>query len=76
MYILYSVQRMMMTAFWDITPGRLVEVDRRFRGTFCLHYHGDEAVRTSEMSVNFYQITGRSIPEGYHLHTRRRENLK
>jgi hypothetical protein len=35
-----------------------------------------EAVSTSETSVNFYETTRRSIPDGYHLHTRRRENLK
>jgi hypothetical protein len=35
-----------------------------------------EAVSTSEMSVNFYQITRRNIPENSHLHTRCRENLK
>jgi hypothetical protein len=35
-----------------------------------------EAVNTSETSVNFYETTRRSIPEDYHLHTRRRENLK
>jgi hypothetical protein len=35
-----------------------------------------EAVSTSETSVNFYETTRRNIPEGCHLHTRRRENLK
>jgi hypothetical protein len=35
-----------------------------------------EAENTSETSVNFYQITRRSIQEDSHLHTRRRENLK
>jgi hypothetical protein len=35
-----------------------------------------EAASTSEMSVNFYQITQRNNPEDSHLHTRRRENLK
>jgi hypothetical protein len=34
-----------------------------------------EAVRMSETSV-CYETTRRNIPEGYHLHTRRRENLK
>jgi hypothetical protein len=27
-----------MTAFWSIAPCSLVEVDRRFRGAYCLHY--------------------------------------
>jgi hypothetical protein len=35
-----------------------------------------EAASTSETSVNFYQTTRRNNPEGSHLHTRRRENLK
>jgi hypothetical protein len=35
-----------------------------------------EAARTSETLVNFYQTTRRYNPEGNHLHTRRRENLK
>jgi hypothetical protein len=35
-----------------------------------------EAVSTSETSVNFYETTRRSIPEGCYIHTRRRENLK
>jgi hypothetical protein len=33
-------------------------------------------VRTSETSVTGYETTGRNIPEGDHLHTLRRENLK
>jgi hypothetical protein len=35
-----------------------------------------EAARTSETLAIFYQTTWRNIPEGCHLHTRRRENLK
>jgi hypothetical protein len=35
-----------------------------------------EAVRTSEMLVNFYQTTRRYNPEDSHLRTHRRENLK
>jgi hypothetical protein len=33
---------MKTTAFWDIAPCSLVEVDRRFRGAYCLLHHGDE----------------------------------
>jgi len=32
---------MKMTAFWDIAPRSLVEVDRRFRDAQCLHHQGD-----------------------------------
>jgi hypothetical protein len=35
-----------------------------------------DAVRTSEMSVYFDETTRRYIPEGCHLLTRLRENLK
>jgi hypothetical protein len=27
-----------MTAFWDTAPCSLVEIDRYFRGAYCLHY--------------------------------------
>jgi hypothetical protein len=64
-----------MTAFWDIALCSLVETDRRF-GDASIIARMTEAVRTSETSINFYETTRRNIPEGYHLHTRRRENLK
>jgi hypothetical protein len=35
-----------------------------------------EAVITSETSLNLYYTTRRSISQDFHLHTRRRENLK
>jgi hypothetical protein len=34
-----------------------------------------EAARTSETSVNFYQLTRHNNPEHNHLHIRRREKL-
>jgi hypothetical protein len=33
---------MKMTVFWDVAPCSLVDVYRRFRGTYCLHHQGDE----------------------------------
>jgi hypothetical protein len=33
---------MKMTAFWDIAPCSLIEVDRHFRGAYCLHHQGDD----------------------------------
>jgi hypothetical protein len=65
--------------FWDVLPCKII-VDRRFRGTFCLHNQGSslimEAARTSETSVDNY-FTRQYIPEdNSELHTRRRENLK
>jgi hypothetical protein len=32
---------MKMTALLDMAPYSLVEVDRYFRGAYCLHYQGD-----------------------------------
>jgi hypothetical protein len=32
---------MKVTAFWDMALCSLVEVDRRFRGAYCLHRQGD-----------------------------------
>jgi hypothetical protein len=39
--------------FWDILPCKII-VDRRFRGTYCLHHSSlmMEAVRTSETLVD------------------------
>jgi hypothetical protein len=48
---------------WDVSPCNHVKVDRRFRGAYCLHHQGKEAVRTSETSVNFNVTTRRYIPE-------------
>jgi hypothetical protein len=55
-----------MSAFWVVTPCRMIEVYRRFRGPCCLHHQGDQ----------FYQTTRHYNPEDSHLRTHRRENLK
>jgi hypothetical protein len=31
-----------ITAFWDIAPCSFVNVDRRFRGAYCLHHQGPD----------------------------------
>jgi hypothetical protein len=55
---------MNMTVFWDVAPCSLVEIDRRFRGAYCLYHQGRvEAVSTSETSVNLYKATRRNILE-------------
>jgi hypothetical protein len=33
---------MKMAVFWDFAACSLVEIDRRFRGAYCLHHKGDE----------------------------------
>jgi hypothetical protein len=45
--------------FWDILPCKII-VNRRIRGTCCLHHQGDEYIPEDKSE----------------LHTRRRENLK
>jgi hypothetical protein len=64
---------MKMAAFWDVALSSLIEVDRRLRGTYYLHH---QEVRTSETSTYFKETTRRYIPEGCHLHTHCRENLR
>jgi hypothetical protein len=44
-----------VTVFRDVAPCSLLEIDRSFRGAYCLHHQGDEShesINTSEMSVN------------------------
>jgi hypothetical protein len=73
---------MKIIAFWDIAPCSLVGVDRRFREVRSASIIREMlalmmvAVRTSETSVYCNETTRRYIPEGYFLHTCRRENLK
>jgi hypothetical protein len=37
---------MMMITFWATAPCILVEVNRRFRGVYCLHYQEDDGSST------------------------------
>jgi hypothetical protein len=39
---------------WDVAPCSLVEIDRRFRGAYCLHHQGDShnSNDPSEVSVS------------------------
>jgi hypothetical protein len=39
---------MKFIVFCDVTPCSHVEVDRHFRGAYCLHYHGDVIQRPDE----------------------------
>jgi hypothetical protein len=54
---------MKVTVLWDVASCSFVEIDRRFRGAYCLHHLIAlmmEAASTSETSVN--------IPEDSHLY--------
>jgi hypothetical protein len=59
----------------DIASCGALEVDRRFRGAYCVNRPDDRGSTRSETSVYFNESTRRCIPEGY-LHCRRRDNLK
>jgi hypothetical protein len=46
---------MKLTAFFNITPCNLVKVDRRFRGTYCLHHQGNYRGSTHFLNINLLQ---------------------
>jgi hypothetical protein len=62
-----------MRALWEKAPCSLVEVDRRFRGTYwiCLQgnafYRPYDGVIISETSIYFNETTRRYIPEGFFI---------
>jgi hypothetical protein len=70
-----------MTAFWDIAPCSLVEVDRRFRGAYCLHHQDDELIalmiiaplKRRSISTTLH---GAIFQKAVYFPTRRNENLK
>jgi hypothetical protein len=57
-----------MTAFWDVVPRSLAEVD--------MNRPDVKAVRTSQTPVYFNETTRRYIAEVCHLQIRRRENVR
>jgi hypothetical protein len=42
MFQVFTVASMNVTTFWDVMTCRLVEIDRRFRGAYCLHHRPDD----------------------------------
>jgi hypothetical protein len=55
------------------SPYSLVDINRRFRGAYCLYRHSEialmmEAIITSGTSVNVYQTAQFNAPEDSHLH--------
>jgi hypothetical protein len=44
---------MKMAVFWDVMPCSLVEIDRRFRGAFCLHHQGATSQKTAIFGREF-----------------------
>jgi hypothetical protein len=46
-----SKLRLKVTALWDVAPYNFVELDRRFRGAYCLHYQAEESRYISEALI-------------------------
>jgi hypothetical protein len=63
-----------------MAPCILVEVDRHFRGVYCLHYQrvnpSDKGRRISETSVYFCETSRHHMTEGCNLYTRSCQNLE
>jgi hypothetical protein len=55
-----------MTDFWDIAKCSAVEIDRRFRGAYYLHYQVNSP----------YDAARHNVAEDCHLHSRCRDNMK
>jgi hypothetical protein len=49
---------MKTAVFWDASSCCLVEIDRRFRGAYCLSHQGDNVGSISGTSVNFTRLHG------------------
>jgi hypothetical protein len=66
-------------AFWSNAPCNIAEIDKRFRGAYCLHHQGAvmmEVENISETPVKVYQKSRHINPESIQLHTCCCENLK
>jgi hypothetical protein len=50
---------MKMTAFWDIAP-HSVEVDRHFRGEYCLHHQGDAPLKHQSTATGLHGATSQN----------------
>jgi hypothetical protein len=37
----FRVKVMEMVVFWEVTPCSLIDIDLRFRTSYCLHHQGD-----------------------------------
>jgi hypothetical protein len=47
-----------MKICWDVAPCSLVEIDRRFRGVYCLHHQGDDNGNTK-----LFRNVGKLLPD-------------
>lgn len=59
-YKVLKATSMKTAVLWDVAPNNLIDISRRFTGSYCLHHQGDA-------SVNIYRTTQCKISEGSHL---------
>jgi hypothetical protein len=57
---IFRAVSMKITAFCHIAPCNLVEVDRRFRGAYCLHNQGDDSLISQKAVICNLGILQRS----------------
>jgi hypothetical protein len=50
-----STSEVMIKVFWDVEPCSNVEVDRLFKGAYCLHHKGDDGGSTHLWNVGQLQ---------------------
>lgn len=71
-----------ITVLWDVRPWYLVDVYRRFSGTYCFALQDNsstlkvEDICSSETSADIYQSTKWRIPEGRKFHKDRSKNIR
>jgi hypothetical protein len=63
----HTATGMKMALFWDVAPRSLVDINRHFRGAYCLHHQCDGWSNSSEALVNIFQTMRCYIPEESHL---------
>jgi hypothetical protein len=60
-----------MTAFWDLAPCNLTEVDRRFTGVYCLHHQGNDRGSThlwnGLLQWDYMAMYSRTLSSSYSL---------
>jgi hypothetical protein len=47
--VLTAASMKLRFVFWDVLPCKII-VDRRFRGTCCLHHQGDECLQSEKLN--------------------------
>jgi hypothetical protein len=59
----FTAAQLKMTVFWVAAPCSLVEIDRRFRGAYCLYHQGDEWLSSSSKRIKFITVFTKLHPK-------------